>query len=38
MSDPAVAALLEQVMPLVNRRVGPYIGWNPVTIARSGYG
>lgn len=31
MSDPAVAALLEQVKPLVNRRVGPYIGWNPVT-------
>src|SRR5690606_41274658 len=30
MSDPAVAALLEQVKPLVNRRVGPYIGWNPV--------
>ena len=31
MSDPAVVALLEQVKPLVNRRVGPYIGWNPVT-------
>ncbi len=31
MSDPAVAALLEQVKPLINRRVGPYIGWNPVT-------
>lgn len=31
MSDPAVVALLEQVKPLVNCRVGPYIGWNPVT-------
>jgi uncharacterized OB-fold protein len=31
MTDTALAALLEQVTPLLNRRVGPYVGHNPVT-------
>lgn len=31
MSDLSAQALLEKVKPLVNRRVGPYLSFNPVT-------